>query len=214
MLFAEGARYLGGQVVGVESETVHRLGLTQRPVSGDSPHVNVLPRLALSVVAAAFVAAGCGASNGTGSTQPRPASTVSRSNTAAPQHASEASRKIRMIGAADAICQRLNADFSVSKPVNQSIAEIVSVAPARAALERQAVAKLTELEPPPSIAAAWWKILGYRRVLATELAELGQQAKRKDVAAIQALGASKERVHHELLVAGAATGFKACSRVG
>ena len=119
-----------------------------------------------------------------------------------------------MIGAADAICQRLNADFSVSKPVNQSIAEIVSVAPARAALERQAVAKLTELEPPPSIAAAWWKILGYRRVLATELAELGQQAKRKDVAAIQALGASKERVHHELLVAGAATGFKACSRVG
>lgn len=119
-----------------------------------------------------------------------------------------------MIDAADAICQQLNADFAASKPASQSIAEIIRLAPTRAALERQAVAKLTKLAPPPSIAPAWRKIIGYRRTLASELAALGQQAKRKDVVAIQALGVSKERVHRELLAVGAATGFKSCARVG
>jgi hypothetical protein len=115
---------------------------------------------------------------------------------------------------ADGICQRLNATFAATKPKSQSMQAIARLAPGRAELERQAVAQLGKLMPPPSLAHDWQQIVSHRLTLALELVKLGQKAKANNAVAIAALTKSKQSVHGKLLAIAEHDGFKQCGKVG
>lgn len=121
---------------------------------------------------------------------------------------------MRFVAQADAICQRLNAQFAASKPNSQDVSEIARIAPERTALEEQTVVELSHLEPPPAVAVAFRKIVADRRTLAQELAQLGDAAKRKDTKELNRLAASKLRMHSQLHGVASTAGFESCGLVG
>jgi len=152
----------------------------------------------LALIAVTLVVTGCGGSSNTSSTD---------------SHGHAASR-VQLVAEADAICQRMSAEFAADKPANSSIPEIVRFAPARAVREQKVVAELSQLTPPATIAGGLQKIIAYRRTLALELADLARVAKAKDAAAIRALAKSKAAMHRELIAAATAAGLTSCALTG
>jgi hypothetical protein len=175
--------------------------------------------VSFACVAAALVAGGCGenssstARTGQSSSLNHAGSTGSIASSRPPSSGDPPSRS-QLIARADVICGRLNTKFAAGKATGVGMREIARFAPPHAALEWTALAELSKLAPPPSIARDWRQMIAYRRTLAEELVELGQDAKANDAAAIKALTASKKRVHGELLTTATRAGFKDCSRVG
>jgi hypothetical protein len=165
-------------------------------------------RRSFVLITAMIAVGGCGGS-GKGARPQAPAT----SRTASSQAAVVLSRA-QLVEHADAICERLNVEFTAAKPARQSVHEIARLSPQRAMLEHDAVAELEKLKPPASIARDWQAIVAYRRTLANELAALGRYARLNDVLAIRRLAVSKERVHRKLRAAATAAGFNSCSLVG
>jgi hypothetical protein len=85
--------------------------------------------------------------------------------------------------------------------------------PLHVLVEQEGLRDLSKLGPPTTIAGRWRQILTYMRTLAHQLDTLGKAAKARDRAAINALSASKKRVHAKLRAAAAREGFKDCQAV-
>jgi hypothetical protein len=117
----------------------------------------------------------------------------------------------RLIAQADPICRRLNVELAAAS--RASHVAIATSALRHAALERAAVAELSKLTPPASLANDWRQIIKYRRTLAEELVKLGGYAKANDTQKVKALAVSKTRVHKKLLEIAKRDGFEHCSRV-
>ncbi len=167
------------------------------------------------MVAATLVlgAAGCGGgSSQARSSEPPSAHSGSSSSSTA---ASDPRSSVGFIGQSDAICRRLNTQLAIGrKPGGLTVSEMATLLPPRATLERQTAKELSTLTPPATLARDWRQILAYRRTLADELAQLGQDAKAKDVKAVKALIPSKKRTHGKLSALATRAGFKDCSTVG
>jgi hypothetical protein len=149
-------------------------------------------------ILATLVATGCGSSS---KAEPRGSSGPP----------SESAAAARLIAQADPICRRLNVELAAA--ARASHVAIATSALRNAVLERTAVAQLSKLTPPASLAQDWRQILRYRRTLAEELVKLGGYAKANDAQAIKALAVSKKRVHKKLFEIARRDGFEHCSRV-
>jgi hypothetical protein len=115
---------------------------------------------------------------------------------------------------ADAVCARINKDILAVKVKSATAAEVIRVAPRTIALERTGIGELEKLAPPSSLEGAWQRILGYRRTLAGELAQLLDIARRNDGSSIKPLAAAKKQAHAGLSQLAKRAGFKACAKVG
>jgi hypothetical protein len=120
----------------------------------------------------------------------------------------------RFAASADTICKRLNAELVPNGSAHLGAAELAHSALRNAALERVALAQLSELKPPASLAGDWKQIISYRRTLVSELLMFAQYVKSNDATKIRALAVSKFRLHQKLLEAASRDRFKDCSHVG
>jgi hypothetical protein len=118
------------------------------------------------------------------------------------------------IAQADAVCARINTEILAVKAKGATAAEVIRVAPRTIALERNGISELAKLGPPSSLTSDWQRILGYRRTLAGELAQLLAMAKRNDGTSIKSLAAAKKHAHAGLSQVSKKSGFKACAKVG
>ncbi len=160
----------------------------------------------LAILATALATAGCGGSSGdSGSTGAPLASSPPVQLT--PVQAAFFAR-------AEPICARLNSAIAKVKPNGSGVSEIAKVTPARAALEQRTTSELSKLAPPASLARVWRQIVAYRRALAAELVTLVHYAKANDTSSIQALAASKKKLHEQLHAVAARSGFSECAVVG
>jgi len=120
----------------------------------------------------------------------------------------------QFIAQADSICHRVNAEIVSFRAKSGSASEVKRIVPRTLSIERRALATLTKLNPPASLADDWQKMLGYRGVLANQLANLLHDAERNDGSSIKSLGAAKKRIHASLSGTAKASGFKDCAKVG
>lgn len=157
----------------------------------------------LVLLAAALAASGCGSGS------PSTASTGTSSSTTA-----KVLSRTQAIAQADAICRQLNVQLRAHVGSGESPRQLAQEIPPRAALEQRTVQELGKLAAPTSVASALQTIVVYRRTLAQELAQLGEDAKRDDTAAIRRLGASKAKSHLQLSRFATAAGFSDCARLG
>jgi hypothetical protein len=178
--------------------------------------------LPLSLLATiAFAVAGCGsgssqtASTSPGSTNPGTTS-VSTTNTTATVAVASGTplSRTQIISRADAICRRLNAELDTAKSKISTQADIVHIAPQRAALEQSTLVLLSKLTPPASMAHDYQQILTDRQVLIEDLTKLGQDAAANNLSAEQPVFSSSAAVVSQLAVTGQRDGFKYCKQVG
>jgi hypothetical protein len=158
-------------------------------------------------VTALLAVTGCGGSG-------TPRKTDPSASTAGTQPAGpiQAAANSHLIASADAICRRVNGQLTgASRP---QPADISHTAPRNAAIELRAVAELSKLTPPASLARDWTQMLAYRRTLAQELVALARDANAGDIAGMRALGLSKKRVRQKLSQLAARDGFRDCMSVG
>ncbi len=176
--------------------------------SGNRLRLRIDAGLLASLVAIAVAAAGCG---GAGKTQPQASAPPSHSTSPSPKGPNAASG---LIPAADAICKQLNAKLASDPTAPSDDGQLARSTNRHLALERAVVLELAKLTPPASLAQSWKQILGYRRALAEELRMLIRYAEAHNAKGMQALKASKLRLHRELSKAASRSGFKDCALVG
>jgi hypothetical protein len=153
--------------------------------------------LLVAVAASAVAVAGCGGSSGGAAATIR--SVPGR----------------QLMASADRICERLNVKLVASTPSRHATrAQIAQNAFAHAVLERQTLAELEALSPPPTLARDWARILQYRRLLAAQLVTLGRAWTTASKQDLLSLAKSKARLHEEMYELARQDGFTACSRVG
>jgi hypothetical protein len=182
--------------------------------------VSFIWRAAPVLAALALAAGGCGGGSGSAAADRSGASDNSRSTTTTASAGrtsatpSDAQAKARLVAQADTICKRVNTEIEAVVPKNQSRKEVLRVVPRNVGIEQRGLRELEKLTPPASFAADWRKMLGYRRVLAEELAGFVADEKRGDEAAAKARFTVKERTHVTLETTGRSSGFKHCGSVG
>jgi hypothetical protein len=158
----------------------------------------------LCVVTLALVIVGCGGKSDT-----------SQPSTVGSNSASEASSAGQgFVAQADGICARINAEILSFKVKSASRAEVIRVVPPTLAVERKGIAELEKLAAPTSISAVWGRMLGNRRTLAAELAQLLAIAKKNDGRSIKVLAAAKRHAHAALTKEAKQAGFKDCGKIG
>jgi hypothetical protein len=157
----------------------------------------------LVLLAAALAASGCGSGS------PSTASTRTSSFTAA-----KVLSRAQVIAQADAICRQLNVQLRAHVGSGESPRQLAQEIPPRVTLEQRSVQELGKLAAPSSVASALQTIVVYRRALAQELAQLGDDAKLDDTAAIRRLAASKAQSHLQLRRFATAAGFSDCAHLG
>jgi hypothetical protein len=151
--------------------------------------------------------AGCGGSDTTTSHGAATPTSASTSTTTA-------SSRRSFVVQADEVCSRINTEILAVKAKGGTAAEVKRVVPRIISIERKGIAALEQLRPPASLGADWLRMLGYRRTLAGELADLLSAAEKNDGTSIKPLAASKKRVHARLTQTAKAHGFKDCAKVG
>jgi hypothetical protein len=158
---------------------------------------------------------GCGHSSQTASTAAHSSTSSSRpagDSNANPSTPKAAVAKFRT--SASAICQTINGELESSKPSSTSVAELIRFTPRHVAIERAGLAKLEALQAPSSLSTTWQQMIGYRKQLLSQLAELAHDAQISDRARIKQLTASKLKLHTELQKAGAQLDSAACGKLG
>lgn len=162
---------------------------------------------------AASLLAGCGGKSSAG--------TVGATGKAAPSGASsgQSSRDIspsekRFVALADPICHEVNLQLARSSAKGKKRAGFIAALIRNETIERRAMGELARLTPPPALAAAWRKVLGYRRSLANQLGTLAAAMQRKAKASEEALVNSKKQVHRQLREVAGKDRFKDCAKVG
>ncbi len=176
---------------------------------GHGVHARIHATCLLGLALLALSFAGCGS----GSSTAGPGSTASATSTAGAATGGSDSRS-RFVARADAACKRINAEILAIKSRHTTAAEIKRVVPHTLSIERKALGELAALTPPASIASDWRRMLGYRRTLAGELAQLLALAKQNGGTSIEPLVVSKRRTHRALSKTATGAGFKDCSKIG
>jgi hypothetical protein len=164
----------------------------------------IAPLLALGVLALAVT--GCGGSSKATGTHVSSASSGTRSTTRAPSGS--------FVARAEAVCRRVNTEIVALKAKSASAAEVKRIVPQTIAIEREGLARLEKLEPPASLAHDWQRMLGYRRMLARQLAQLLDIAQKNDGTSVKPLAAAKKRLHTSLSTVATSNGFTACAKIG
>lgn len=159
----------------------------------------------LVLLSVGLLIAGCGGGSSTTSTV---------QGDAAGAKSSAVSGESGFIVRADGVCGRINAEIKAIKAKSASAAEVKRIIPLTLSLERNGLAALEKLEPPASLAPAWRRMLGYRQMLARQLAQLLELARKNDGTSLSPLSAAKKRAHDALAQVAAANGFKACTKIG
>jgi hypothetical protein len=151
---------------------------------------------------AALAVSGCGSSGSStaGSTQQLTASAPSSGPTA------------QLIVQADAICKRRNAALSALPLKSPNAHEVELFAAKSVALDEAALAELSRLSAPASLASDWQQILGYTSGLRGDMVKLREDAKHNDTKPIVALGQSTASLKKKLLAVATRAGFKDCAR--
>lgn len=174
----------------------------------------------LVLVATVLLTAGCGGSSSkagstsvssTGIASSGVGTTAARVSTSGSGHSLTAAQ---LVARGDAICMRLAARLVAANTVVRSTSDTIRIAPQRAAVEQVAVAELSKLVPPVSMARDWQQIVAARRTVAEDLVKIGESAASKDAqeeGSAYESGASAER---ELAAAARRSGFKHCGQVG
>jgi hypothetical protein len=175
-----------------------------------------LPTSVLALVMLAFVGCGGASTDSSVSTATRGRATTdtTASSRTSTRPAQTAAADAHFVARADAVCRRANAEITSVQAKSSSPKEVERIVPRNVALEREGIARLAKLAPPPSLQVVWRSMLGYRRTLAAELTRLLDAAKAKDATAIKSLTVSKRSVHKELSKLATAHGFKDCAKVG
>jgi outer membrane PBP1 activator LpoA protein len=173
--------------------------------------------LAVLLLAVALAGCGGGSSSSAATSSGRTAEATSASSTATSAQTSStgaSAARGRFVLQAETICSRAQSELNAVKlPDRVTFAEIVRIAPAHASTERRAVSALDRLTPPAALAQEWRQVVAARRKLAEILTEVVAAARRKDLAKIEALSASKERERHVLAASAKRVRLRACGEV-
>jgi hypothetical protein len=182
-----------------------------------------LPALVLVVTALSI--AGCGGSGKASSSSSSASSTDAGSTgagTASTAATAPASPTIasgtplsrsRLIAKADAICQRLSAELSAS-PTISTKQELIAAASRRTALEQAALAELSKLTPPGSMAHDYQQLLAGRQTVIEDLKKLGEDTATGNTRAEDAVYASSASVIRQMAATAQRNGFKYCAKLG
>ena len=128
---------------------------------------------ALALAATTLAASGCGGSPKAGSTA-APISTTATTATVKVASGNPLTRA-ELIAAAGAICKRIDARHaSLNLATQQAIAREI---PVFAAYQKAALAELSKLTPPPSMAHDWKQFAAAAHTLARDMARFGEYAK-------------------------------------
>jgi hypothetical protein len=128
-------------------------------------------------------------------------------------HRSLTASERRFVSTADAVCRRLDAELKPVIPKGLEVKEIASLAPRGARLERAATTELARLVPPAGLSRDWRKIMSYREMLESDLANAGSAAKSGNVPAVAFALNSKLTPHRLLLAVATRDGFGYCKTV-
>jgi hypothetical protein len=139
------------------------------------------PRLAVPTIAAVTIAlatCGCG---GTSKSSTTTAQTAAKSPTTTTTAQTEPATQggqatVVFVKQAEAICTHLNAEVA---PLHQT--NFAVIAPILASLEHRALAAMTKLTPPASIAEGWKQFIAYQRSIDEGTVKLGEYAKAKEL---------------------------------
>ena len=119
----------------------------------------------------------------------------------------------RLIAKADAICQRLSAELSAS-PTISTKQELIAAASRRTALEQAALAELSKLTPPGSMAHDYQQLLAGRQTVIEDLKKLGEDTATGNTRAEDAVYASSASVIRQMAATAQRNGFKYCAKLG
>ncbi|HEY5194245.1 MAG TPA: hypothetical protein VIJ39_10295 [Solirubrobacteraceae bacterium] len=179
------------------------------------------------LVAVALAIAGCGGSGKTGSTDTSSTNAGSTGVTTATTTTGASSSPStvhlgsgpplaasQLVAKADSICARLNTELAAAKDVVQNQEDVVRVAAQRGALEQRAIAELSKLTPPSSIAKDYEQIVTARQALLEQTKKLGEEAAAGNVSAEAPVSAATTSVVREMGEAAQRSGFGACGTLG
>jgi hypothetical protein len=152
------------------------------------------PRLAALAATAAILVAGCGGSS---------------SPTRSP-----------LVAQADPICKQISVERTaanrelqkVGSSTTKQLQVLARVAPGVAADEQRAVARLRTLKAPSSLAGDWQVLLGGMGELADDAAQIGLDAKAKNLKGVQSLTSNGRAVRQRLTAIADRDGFVYCGR--
>jgi hypothetical protein len=156
--------------------------------------------------------AGCGGSKSTSSAGGTTSSASSGAASGTRTRDSASTREF--IARAEAICRETNARLVRTGAKRKGPHQLPAAVVENQSIERGANRRLAQIGPPADLAPAWRKMLGYRRVLATQLGLLAAAAKRQSADSVKSLGASKKKLHNELRRLAKKSGFTDCAKVG
>lgn len=151
-----------------------------------------VPALATSALAAAaLAAAGCGSS-------PKPPLT-----------------RAQLTSKADAICSSVTAKLEAanrgeSANTPQQLERLTAKV---SGFEQKALTELTELVPPAALEADWKRFVAGAQILSEKIANVGEYAAKKDVAAGKAAIAEIEVTQKQMVAIAKRNGFKKCEKV-
>jgi hypothetical protein len=130
--------------------------------------------------------------------------------TSAPNPATDAS----FAGQAEAICARRNKELAGVGRLGAHKSQVASVASRRAAIERQALAELTKLTPPATLAHDWQSVIAYSRLTLLQVVRLGEYARSHGTKSVERFRTgSSSGARFRLLVAARHAGLKQCAFV-
>jgi hypothetical protein len=119
--------------------------------------------------------------------------------------------RAELIAKADDICRRVNGKLKSSNNTINNHADIARIIPRLASFEQTALAELSKLVPPASMADDWKMIIAGAQTLADNTAKLGEYAKANKLKAARGLITSSQKVQHQTLAIAKRDGFKECS---
>jgi hypothetical protein len=175
---------------------------------------------ALVTVVAVAAVAGCGggskSSSTTGGAQAQSTATSVASSSTQEGAAKPTGKQLsasQLIVSADAICTRLNARLDRDHIRNN--ADVVRVAPQRAAAERITLEELRKLVPPPALAATYAHVLADRETLAQDTVLLGAEiSAKRSPRAVRSLYLSSTELVRKMEALASRAGFAPCGLLG
>lgn len=118
--------------------------------------------------------------------------------------------RAQLIAKADTVCRRINKKLSSTTIKSQQ--DIARIAPKLAEYEQEALADLSKLVPPASMANDWKEIVAGAQTLADNIAKLGEYAKANNLKGARSLIQSSTKIQQQIQATAKRDGFKDCSQ--
>jgi hypothetical protein len=119
-----------------------------------------------------------------------------------------------VLAAADAACHELNLQVATTPLKKGTREEVLRIVPKNITRERDALRKLSALEPPSALRPKWHQMLSVRQALIEQLHAFLRAARRDDLKASHALSASKKALHQRLKTTSEQVGLHDCATLG